>query len=319
MNTRHLYYFMWLFIIGSVIFINNCAPRAKLPVMRPAEINLKGTNKIIIGDIDGNIGTNVADLVSSRLFETGQFDIIDRSNLNKMLNEQSLNLSGAVDSDTAIKVGKLIGASALITGSANKKCDVKKWRQEPYKDNNGNWHQSHFRSITAKVNSTLKVIDMSTGKVLAVKNISKENSDSDGADNRCPDGPDEDVLITKGMTDMVDTFMKMIAPYTEHVEIVFEKSDLPESEVGFNYAMRGMWKDALEQFTAAKDKNPTDAGAWFNMGLAYEYSYMFEEAINAFKEAYRLDPSESRYIEEISNVKRLQDERKKLEQQGCIN
>lgn len=67
----------------------------------------------------------------------------------------------------------------------------------------------------------------------------------------------------------------------------------------------------------AVKKCPTDAGAWYNLGVGYEYNYMFKEAIEALKKANKLDPSDA-CIREISNVKHLQAERAKLKQQGAI-
>ena len=117
---------------------------------------------------------------------------------------------------------------------------------------------------------------------------------------------------------MIDTFMKMIAPYTVYIQVKFEKSKLPESEAGVNFAKQGLWNDAVEQFKLAKNKNPTETATWYNLGLAYEYSFMFRQAMDALKEANKIKPSE-KYITEISNVKHLQAERKKLEQQGAVN
>lgn len=62
-----------------------------------------------------------------------------------------------------------MGASALIVGNANVKYDLKRWKKKPWQDKEGKWHQSYNVKGTAKVNNTLKVIGLTTGKVLAVK------------------------------------------------------------------------------------------------------------------------------------------------------
>jgi len=61
----------------------------------------------------------------------------------------------AVDTDTAVKIGRLVGASALIVGNANVKYDLKRWKKKPWQDKEGKWHQSYNVKGTAKVNSTL--------------------------------------------------------------------------------------------------------------------------------------------------------------------
>jgi len=64
----------------------------------------------------------------------------------------------------------------------------------------------------------------------------------------------------------------------------------------------------------AADKNPTNCKSWYNLGIAYEYNYMYDEAISALKQSNKLKPS-SKCIKEITNVKKLRAEQKKLEMQ----
>jgi hypothetical protein len=45
------------------------------------------------------------------------FTIIDRNQLDKIRNEQNFQLSGEVDDETAISIGKIVGADIIITGS----------------------------------------------------------------------------------------------------------------------------------------------------------------------------------------------------------
>lgn len=49
-------------------------------------------------------------------FVSRPFVVVDRSNLQALLKEQSLQLSGIVDEATASKVGKLLGAEYLVSG-----------------------------------------------------------------------------------------------------------------------------------------------------------------------------------------------------------
>lgn len=44
----------------------------------------------------------------------GNFTIVDRATLGKVLEEQALHLSGAIAEHTAVKVGRLVGASHIV-------------------------------------------------------------------------------------------------------------------------------------------------------------------------------------------------------------
>ncbi len=301
----------------TMVLLSACAPSVRVPVLKPAEINLRGIDKIAVGNIGGNIGSTVADLLTSRLFESDKFTVVDRNDLNRIMREQQLDSSGAVDTNTAVKMGKLIGAACLVTGNANMKYQLRRWKTKPWQDKEGRWHQFYNVKGIAKVNSTLKVIGLTTGQILAVKSIYKEANDSNLEDNQWPSDPDKDAIVSAAVNDTIDRFMKMIAPYTVYITVEFQKSKLPESETAVNFAKQGLWKDALKQFELAKAENPTDPSCWYNLGLAYEYNFMFGQAIDAFKEANKINPSE-KYISRIGDVNRLQAERKRLEQQGAV-
>jgi hypothetical protein len=63
-------------------------------------------------------GEKVGDLLFASLVVRPDFYLVERAELQKLLDEQELSLSGMVASDQATQIGKLTGAKLLITGSA---------------------------------------------------------------------------------------------------------------------------------------------------------------------------------------------------------
>ncbi len=61
-------------------------------------------------------GAEVAVLLNARLSAAPNLILVERQELEKLLGEQELGLSGTVTPDTAAKVGALTGAKVLITG-----------------------------------------------------------------------------------------------------------------------------------------------------------------------------------------------------------
>ncbi|MBI5328753.1 MAG: tetratricopeptide repeat protein [Deltaproteobacteria bacterium] len=311
-------YLVCILVIG--VIVSGCAPSMRVPVTRPAEINLRGINKIAIGEISGNCGQEMYDLLTSKLFESGKFDVLDRANLDKIMKEHNLTLGGAVDEKTAAKMGELVGAASLVFGNVSLcKYEEKKTVGIPWTDKDGGYHKAHYVTGTAKITVTFKVVGMQTGKILAAKTISKEATDYNSADNRWPESPNGDAIKDTARNGTIAAFMKMISPYTEYVSVTFAENDskVPEMAQGVNYAKKGMWNEALENFKTATQKNPAHAGAWFNLGLAYEYTSMFKEAEAAFNEANKIKPCDE-CMNEIANTRLLAAERKKLEEQGVI-
>ena len=62
-------------------------------------------------------GADVRDLLFSGLVENPTLLIVERSELDKILDEAELNLSGNVSPDQATQIGQLTGAKLIITGS----------------------------------------------------------------------------------------------------------------------------------------------------------------------------------------------------------
>ncbi len=62
------------------------------------------------------LGPKVATLVNANLSAEPQIITVERAELEKVLGEQELGLSGTVDPNSAAKVGQLTGAKVLVTG-----------------------------------------------------------------------------------------------------------------------------------------------------------------------------------------------------------
>ncbi len=70
------------------------------------------------------VGVAVAEIIRTELVQAGNHKIIERGMLDQILAEQKLQMSGVVDPQTAATIGKLSGASMIITGSVVKLGEV---------------------------------------------------------------------------------------------------------------------------------------------------------------------------------------------------
>lgn len=125
--------------------------------------------------------------------------IVDRNNLELMLEEQKLGLSGVIDEETAVSVGELIGAQAVITGTvlsynreegtpvatskeAYERYQVKRLNAETnkyyyetkYKKTS---YREYHRENRVTVSFQFKVISLKTGEIIRSKIVEKEISD----------------------------------------------------------------------------------------------------------------------------------------------
>lgn len=300
--------------VGFLLFLTGCAPTVQVPVIRPAEINLVGVKRIAIGSIEGNTGYAMSDLLAQRLFESGYYEVLDRQHIDFLLREHDLSLSGFIDERTSVKIGGLLGVSALIFGTSNCQYSVVTNVGETRKSDNGAMYRDYTKTGNGSLRTSLKVVDLKTGKLLAIKQFSEKNSAATRARNQWPPDPDADMVIGGMMDRTVSRFMKMIAPYTEYITVEFEDSDLPEVQAGIMSAQSGQWESAMFQFERAVASYPGDAAALYNLGVAYTYTQRFDEALQVLNRSNALKPS-SKCAYQISVCNDLTAEKRKLDMQ----
>jgi curli biogenesis system outer membrane secretion channel CsgG len=115
------------------------------------------------------------DVFVTELVKSGKFRVVEREQLEALMQEKGLTLSGDVDPKSAIKVGKLLGVNYLLTGSVTEYGAQKKGA-----------HGSGFGGLpgfnvgkttfTAALNARL--IDTSTGEIVWADEARSEDSHS---------------------------------------------------------------------------------------------------------------------------------------------
>lgn len=112
MQTTKLFVFCSLILLASCHFI----VAAEVAYFKPRLAVLEFESK----EVDSALVQSLTELAQSRFENSGLYIIIERQKIHKVLQEQSLQLSGAVDDKTAVSVGKLLGAEKLVLGSVSK-------------------------------------------------------------------------------------------------------------------------------------------------------------------------------------------------------
>jgi curli biogenesis system outer membrane secretion channel CsgG len=67
-----------------------------------------------------NLGYAAADELVTQLFQSGKFTVIERAQIDMILQEQNFGQSGRVNPTQAAEIGKILGVQAMITGSITK-------------------------------------------------------------------------------------------------------------------------------------------------------------------------------------------------------
>ncbi|MFH0780988.1 MAG: CsgG/HfaB family protein [Pseudomonadota bacterium] len=67
-----------------------------------------------------HLGKAVAEIMRTELVGADRFRVVERAQIKQALQEQALQMSGATDTQNAVKIGKLLGADLIIVGSVVK-------------------------------------------------------------------------------------------------------------------------------------------------------------------------------------------------------
>ncbi len=98
------------------------------------------------------LGQTVTEMLVTALIQDGRFTVMERVQLEKLLQEQSLSQSGVIDTETAIQVGKVAGLEAVILGSVSR--------------------------LKTAIEADARLIDIETAKALAAANASVVDVDN---------------------------------------------------------------------------------------------------------------------------------------------
>lgn len=305
-----------VFSIISFLFLGGCGTtKFSVPIKRPAEINLSKFNKIAIGEITGPGSADLSEALTTALFNSKSFEVLDRQHLDQLLKELNLNVSGLVNEESASKVGELIGSSALIFGRVSKYDYSEQIFEDKWQDKKGYNHIDYTREGIAIMDVNLQVTDLTTGKIIAIKKFSVENKGKEISRDEKPPYINKDRLLIKSREDVVNNFMRVIAPYTEYVKVTFlDDSDVPEFEQAIRRIKIGEWFAAQSLYNEAVNKYPTNSKAHYNLGVVFEYNGVFDKAEQHLKKAYTLE-EDKLYLEELKNSKRMKADRNKLQEQ----
>ena len=294
----------------------------RVPVMKPAEINMAPYQSVAIGEMTGSGNRPVSDSLEEALVNSSRFTVVDRQHMNQVMRELHLSSTDLADPNAAAKLGKVVTAGALIFGDVQHS-----YREQPneqrYQDDKKVWHTIYSVKGEAYVRATFKIVDVSTGRLIVAKTYEERRDDTNRALDRRPEQVDRIALENSARRAVVDRFMKAIVPHQEYMYANFQKDgDIPQLEGGIGWAERGDWKKAQSTFNDAvqaseknvKLKSGQVAKCYWNLGLSYEYAGDYDKAETMVNKAYELS-NDKDMLAEIDNIHRLQADARKLAEQ----
>lgn len=103
-------------LLAASIALPAAAQKKRVAVLNFDYATVQSDIRAIFGG-NQDVGKGIADLLVNQLVSTGNYSVIERKALDKVLAEQNFSNSDRADASTAAKIGKVLGVDAIIVGS----------------------------------------------------------------------------------------------------------------------------------------------------------------------------------------------------------
>jgi len=218
--------------------------------------------------------------------KTSIFSFVERTEMERILKEQQLGMSGVIDDSQAATVGKILGIDAIVSGSTN-------W-------NSSMDYNSSRRVNKVKATLSMKIISVTTGQVLAIfsKDVTKESSSSyDAKTGNWTAMTATNLLVDQAFDALVKMAADYVAPIFEQVKPDYRKIKVKDHAIKGKKAMELIedQKDYEGAFTLYKsivEADPYCAEGLCNIAHIYLTYGNFEKAVEYYKMAAEIDREE---------------------------
>jgi len=321
--------------LGIAFFINGCAQKVNVRALEPAEIDrVAYTKRIAItnfkNDRVGLAGKIEAKLAQFQIDGKNYFRVISRDDLDKVIQEQKLQSSGLVDEDTAVKLGEIVGAQAIISGrvSTPTKQDSYFYEQRikcaDLKCKEIVTYQVRCMKRLFSLSADLKIVDVAKTDIIYADTITK------GAMYKhCLDDsralPSTEMAAQNLANKIAEHFTYKLTPHYRNFEVeLLEDPDLDYTdkekkllEVSLEYIKQGRF-DKAEQFLtrligATDEKSYV---SFYNLGVIKEAEGKYKEAQEYYEYADHLmvEPVEA-INKAVIRIRKLIEKRKRTMEQ----
>ncbi|MBL8032206.1 MAG: hypothetical protein JNJ69_00785 [Leptospiraceae bacterium] len=140
-----------ILLLALTVFFAGC--RSSVDIVISRHIDPDDIRRVAIFKMDRlsyRDNDKVSDLLTHEFLRLG-YDVVERTEIERLIKEQKLGASGLIDPNQAVAIGKLAGADSIVIGSGaleDKTRDVLKY-------------------------FTIKIIDLKSGSVVVTANLTR--------------------------------------------------------------------------------------------------------------------------------------------------
>ncbi len=325
--------------------------KAKCFVLTAPEQILPGVKRIAVLDFEGRgkYGSSFTDYLISRLIEvdrgihdirtgflgmggseegqtlqegtfTNVYDIVERSRMMEVLKEQQLGMSGLLDQNQAVSLGKMLGVQAIIMGDVTYNAKFDRFQESRTYKKNGKRQTQKVPCQKRTVQTVVKarIISTESGQILGSTEVSR-NLEDKKCESQISKLPSEAQMIETSLAEISHSVSNYFAPHYVLQEYELEKIKTDKYEKPAEKAAELVEDLEIDKayviYKSIYDQDPYNPKVLYNLGIVHEVVGNFEKARNFYEMAYQLK-DEGKYNDALKRVKRNVDFSNALAQIG---
>jgi curli biogenesis system outer membrane secretion channel CsgG len=208
------------------------------------------------------VGEGISDMLITELVKTNKYRVIERSELDALLQEQNLSASGIVTSESAAQAGQVLGVELAVMGAVTEFGYTKSKTGGAVRG-----FGLGVSSQSATVGMDVRMVNTSTAEIVSAENVRSEKSAKGiSVDTRRLDFSTQkqfdESLVGKAARDAVQDVIKMLgkqAPnMTWQAKVVMEKSGAVFINAGANCGIQT--GDTFAVFRQGEELKDPDTG-----------------------------------------------------------
>ena len=299
MKTKTLFTVAFIFMLVFQLQAQLGNPYIYINLDHPPALGIK-VSKVAFSNVQSECIEQIQDPVISD-FVQNQVEVIDRANLNEILAEHDLSLSGYIDRTTAASIGKILGPSAMVKLKVLRCETVEKDNlySDKTKTNYKTGNKYNVRTYISRVEFYLKVsvqvTDLTSATIFAAQTFDytkqKENRSTSGR----PESPSKYDVREMAYKEFAWDVHKLFFPWTEKAKLIYFDDKTCDLKTAYQLLSSGdrdgAYRKSLDNLNACRQagaKAKFIAHAYYNVGMSHFINGEYDEAIEALLESQKI-------------------------------
>jgi len=237
-------------------------------------------------------------------FKTNVYTVIERNQINEILKEQRLGLSGVIDESTAARVGAILGLDAIILG--NIKYEQKEDNTtSSYVTLDGTTKTKYCKIRKVTSNASMKIVEVSTAEIIGVETAAAESEDKKCDDERSKIA-NYNQLVNNVISQTSKQFVDYFSPSYKLVRFEMEKIKIKDlkkqADEAAKHLENGNLRQAFPLLVAIYEADSYNPKAAYNAGIIHEMTGLYDDAVNYYQIASQLDQANQLYADALKRA-----------------